>query len=360
MLDPVVVPSNRPSPRFYRGGRRITDFRGEPPAGEFEPEDWVGSTTTVAGEERAGLTVLPDGRTLADAVAADPVGWLGRRHVERFGANTRLLVKLLDPGQRLPVHAHPSAEWAFEHVARAHGKVEAWYILEPGTVHLGLRQDVDPAELRRLVDSQHTDGLLALLNEIDVRRGDAVFVPAGELHAIGEGVLILELQEPEDLSILLEWKGFELDGERDGHLGVGFDVALTAVNHQAIDPAQLVTRSGAGDVFGPRAENFFRLERIEVDGEATVDRGFGVLVVAGGGVRMGDLALPRGRTVVIPDAAGTQPLSGRGEVLVCRPPHPGTEPSRASAPPVVERADGDAALVLGLAVAGLDLLRDLG
>ena len=54
MLEPVVLASNRPSPRFYRGGRRITDFRGDAPAGEFEPEDWVGSTTTVAGEETWG------------------------------------------------------------------------------------------------------------------------------------------------------------------------------------------------------------------------------------------------------------------------------------------------------------------
>lgn len=320
MLEPVVVPSNRPSPRFYRGGRRITDFRGDAPAGEFEPEDWVGSTTTVAGEARAGLTVLPDGRTLAEAVAADPLGWLGRRHVDRFGADTRLLVKLLDPGQRLPVHAHPSAEWASQHVARAHGKVEAWYILSPGTVHLGLRQDVAPADLRRLVDGQDTDGLLALLHELEVQKDDVVFVPAGELHAIGEGVLILELQEPEDLSILLEWRGFELDGAKDGHLGVGFDLALTAVNHRAIDPAPLVTRAGSGNVFGPEADGFFRLERFVVDGDASVDRGFGVLVVVDGEVRMGDLVLPRGRTVVIPDAAGAQPLSGRGEMLVCRPP----------------------------------------
>jgi mannose-6-phosphate isomerase len=54
------------------------------------------------------------------------------------------------------------------------------------------------------------------------------YVPPGVLHAVGEGVLV-ELQEPEDLSILLEWRGFELDGERDGHLGLGFDLAPEAV-----------------------------------------------------------------------------------------------------------------------------------
>ena len=63
-----------------------------------------------------------------------------------------------------------------------------------------------------------------------------VLVPAGRLHAIGEGVLLLELQEPEDLSILLEWGGFALDGERDGHLGLGFDLALSAVDHQRSPP----------------------------------------------------------------------------------------------------------------------------
>lgn len=164
MLEPILLASNRPAPRFYLGGRRITDFRGDEPAGAYEPEDWVGSTTTVAGHATLGLTVLPDGRTLAEAVVADPEGWLGAAHVARSGADTRLLVKLLDPGQRLPVHAHPSAMWAAEHVARAHGKVEAWFILEPGEVFLGLRDDVDHATLSALVTSQDTDALLALLN----------------------------------------------------------------------------------------------------------------------------------------------------------------------------------------------------
>ena len=46
----IPVPSNRPSDRFYPVARKITDFRGEPLAGDREPEDWVASTTTVAGE----------------------------------------------------------------------------------------------------------------------------------------------------------------------------------------------------------------------------------------------------------------------------------------------------------------------
>ena len=59
--------------------------------------------------------------------------------------------------------------------------------------------------------------------------GDAVFVPAGAPHAIGDGMLIVELQEPTDLSILLEWEGFGIDDEQAATLGLGWDVALASV-----------------------------------------------------------------------------------------------------------------------------------
>ena len=50
--------------------------------------------------------------------------------------------------------------------------------------------------------------MLGALHRVPVAAGDAIFVPAGMPHAIGEGLLIVELQEPTDLSVLLEWEGF--------------------------------------------------------------------------------------------------------------------------------------------------------
>ncbi len=50
-------------------------------------------------------------------------------------------------------------------------------------------------------------------------------MPAGVVHAIESGIFVLELQEPTDLSILLEWDGFAVDGDKDGHLNLGFDKA---------------------------------------------------------------------------------------------------------------------------------------
>lgn len=336
----VILPANQPTARFYRGGERIVGFRravaegagkvavsGEEPSRLRLPEDWVASTTCLAGENSLGLTRLPDSRSLADAVTSNPFDWLGADHVGRYGADTRLLVKLLDAGERLPVHAHPDAEFAGRWLGRTHGKVEAWHLLEGGEVYLGLRESLTAAELRRLVDKQDVDALLGALHRRIVAPGDTVYVPAGTLHAIGSGVFLVELQEPEDLSVLLEWRDFELDGRTDGHLGLGFDRALEAVDLRALDDARvdsLIARADASDALLPaEAGAYFRLERIHVDGACELEPGFAVLVVIGGAVATGDGArLAAGTTAVVPHAAGRVRLVGTGTVVVARPPSP--------------------------------------
>ena len=325
-MNPIVLPSNRPAERFYRGGARISAFRGESGAAPREPEDWVGSTTTIRGEESLGLTTLPDGRVLRDAIAADPTGWLGDTHARRWGADARLLVKLLDAGQRLPVHAHPHDDFAASHLGRAHGKAEAWYILAGGTVHVGLQEDVAAETLADLVSRQDVDGLLGRLHAIEVKPGDVVWVPPGELHAIGAGVLLLELQQPEDLSILLEWEGFEIDGPAEGHLGLGFDLALTAVTRTARSLAEMVAlvhaAPPAGSVFPRDADDYFRLVRMPLHGAAVIEPGFAIVVVVRGAVDLAGQALAAGATVLVPAAAGRLEVSGEGELLVARPPAP--------------------------------------
>ncbi len=328
-MDVILLPSNRPPDRFYRGGRKITDFRGEPPAGDREPEDWVASTTALAGEESLGVTVLPDGRSLPAAIEEQPEAWLGRAHLDRFGVDTRLLVKLLDAGQRLPVHAHPHVSFAAQHLGRAHGKAEAWYIVEGGEVFLGLKQDVTADGLKSLVMSQDVDALLGMLHRVDVRPSDVVYVPPGVLHAIGEGVFLVELQEPEDLSILLEWRDFELDGERDGHLGLGFDLALEAVEcrgRSEEDIREQVRAAGFGpSVLPAAADPYFVLEHVALDGEANIDPRFTVLVLLTGEADLENerrLRLGAGSTAVAPNAFGRLVLHGRGELLACRPPRP--------------------------------------
>jgi mannose-6-phosphate isomerase len=336
---PIALAANLPE-RFYRGGAAIAAFRGLSSPGEFTPEDWIGSTTTLFGEREAGLTRLPDGRLLRDAIEADPEEWLGAAHVGAYGASTALLVKLLDAGQRLPVHAHPSRDWARRHLDCPFGKTEAWVIVEArseAVVHLGFRRDVAVDELADWVDRQDEDALVGSLHAVPVSAGDSVLVPAGCPHAVGEGVLLVELQEPTDLSVLMQWEGFALDGRADGHLGLGFDVALGCVDRsgygaerlrelQSARTAGRKLRGGARSVFPPESEPFFRAERLRPRPAVTLDQSFSVLIVVQGEGRLesasGTLPLRHGQTVLVPFAAGPLELRGELEALRCLPPAP--------------------------------------
>lgn len=331
-MRPVLLPPN-PVERFYRGGARIARFRGVMGWGEMAPEDWVGSATSVAGEAERGMARLDDGTLVADALAADPQGWLGREHVERFGADPGLLVKLLDAGERLPVHWHPGREFARSRLHSCYGKTEAWVIVQadPGAVvHLGWRRPVTRDDLMAWHGSQDVDAMLDALHRLPVTAGDTVFVPAGTPHAIGAGVLMVELQEPTDLSVLLEWKGFTDDPTGVGDLGLGAETALrsavtsalTATGLAALTSGRGEARPGAESLFPSDAEPFFRAERVR--GGASLPAAFAVVVaVEGEGRIIGrhtDVRVRRGTTLLVPHAAGDLALEGALTAIRCMPP----------------------------------------
>lgn len=331
-MRPMVLGSNRP-PRFYLGGPRIDAFRGEAPAGHDRPEDWVASTTTLFGQPVDGLTTI-GGRLLRELIREDPEAWLGREHVDRLGPEPGLLVKLLAADERLPIHAHPSRDFAQRWLSSRWGKTEAWFVLDAGRsgeVWLGWREAMDPSEVHRAVDAQESDGLLQRMNRLRVETGDAVLVPAGTAHAIGPDMLILEVQEPTDYSILLEWRGFQIDGARDGHLGLGFDVALEAVDMAAISASRLgdLVRRARVNIDLPTgllpadADLFFRAHSVS-GGDASMPAGFAVLVVTAGAGRVegvaGDpIAVRAGMSLVVPAAAGPWRLRGDVTAICCRP-----------------------------------------
>jgi len=340
----LVLPPNQPTERFYRGGPRIAAFRGTDSVRDDVPEDWIASTTPLFGEERLGLTALADGTLLRDAIRTDPVRWLGAEHVRAFGADTGLLVKLLDAGQRLPVHVHPSREDGRRLLGMAHGKTEAWLVLEGGEVHLGFAEPVERAVLDDWVARQDVDAMLAAMHRIRVEPGRSVLVPAGMPHAIGRGVFVVELQEPADASVMLEWRDFAIDGPGAGQLGLGLERSLTTVDRRgwsAESIAALVTvptrdRPVALPV---DADPFFRAEWFTDADGVELDAGFAVLIVTAGQgiVRSADESLPvaRGTVLLVPHEAGPVRLEGPLSVVRARPPAPETSP----AAPSLERSE---------------------
>jgi mannose-6-phosphate isomerase len=331
-MDPIILPSNQPPDRFYKGGPQISNFRGETYQGPRTPEDWIGSTTSCHGHSNLGKTRLPSGVLLQDGIEQHAIQWLGDDHIKAFGVDTKLLVKLLDAGQRLPIHAHPHAKWAHAQIGAAHGKAEAWYILSPGEVFLGLRKEMAKDELLDLVKKQEIETMLGLMHQVTVKEHQTVYVPPGLLHAIGEGVMVAEVQEPEDLSILLEWRDFEIDGREHGHLGLGFETILGAVETKRRtekEIAGLISNEAAlGSVLVSEANEYFVLERVRLDGQEACQAGFGIMILLEGNVELRSepgktIVMRRGGTAVILYAVGKLTLSGSAEFLIARPPKTG-------------------------------------
>ena len=329
-MQPIVLGPNMPA-MFYRGDGRIDRLRGTT-GHEDRPEDWIASVTARFGSQTDGMTWLPDGTLLAEAVASDPEAWLGTAHVARYGSDTGLLVKLLDAGQRLPVHVHPDRSFAAEHLASPHGKTEAWVVLEAdpdAAVYLGFSRDVEAAELAGWARDQDIDAMLAVTNRVPVSAGDTVLCPAGTPHAISAGILVVELQEPADLSIMLEWSTFSLP-EGAATLGLPLDEALACIDRHACPLDRLkelhgrTLNSGIGSLLPDEAAPFFIAERVDTRVSRHLSHSYSVLVVTAGRGHLAtedgsSLLIRRGSTVVIPYSAGSAVLSGDVEGVRCLP-----------------------------------------
>ena len=340
-LQPLRMADNR-VPVYYAGGANISAFRGS--SGADGPEDWVASLTALPSAllppgvpADTGVSRTPDGGSLRELVAADPGGWLGRRLAMAFDGESALLVKLLDAGERLPVHCHPTRDFARRHLASVFGKTEGWVIMSArpdARIWLGLRDGVDRADLRRWIDAQDAGPMLAAMNELPVQPGQVVYVPSGLPHAIGPGIMLTELQEPTSFSVLAEHGPFGVS-ENAATLGLGWNVALSCfdlggyagrLDELLPDPAvRRVPGGTVEELFPAPAAEFFRALRVSCDDEVRLDEpSFAVVIVTAGRGRLtwpgGELPAAAGDTYVVPFGAGAVGFGGAMQALVCLPP----------------------------------------
>ena len=107
-----------------------------------------------------------------------------------------LLIKLIDANDRLSVQVHPDDIYAKANGLDA-GKTEMWYIVdckEGARLVYGLKSDTKPS-FDDIEKANQNGSLIDMLNFVDVHRGDCFFIPAGLVHAIGEGIVIAEIQQ---------------------------------------------------------------------------------------------------------------------------------------------------------------------
>lgn len=159
----------------------------------------IGEAWLTGDECRVGNGPLA-GRTLAELSREFGADLLGEAtsNQSRFP----LLIKFLFPRDKLSVQVHPDDQAAAA-VGQPCGKTECWYVLkaEAGSqIGLGLRPGTSKAEVERAIREVRME---QLLNWIDVREGDLIYVDAGTVHAIGPGAVIVETQQNSDTTYRL-------------------------------------------------------------------------------------------------------------------------------------------------------------
>lgn len=202
------------------GGRRLERVFGRAlPAGARVGESWE------IADHGADVSVVADGpwagRGLDEIVRGDARRVLGSAFAAARLDRFPLLVKALDASKNLSIQVHPPDGYASVHEGGGPGKTELWYVAdadEGAGVLCGLRDGVGREAVLRALEEERLPECLRL---IPVKKGDAIFVPAGRIHAVCAGVLVIEIEENSDITYrLYDWgrKG------RPMHRGKGLDV----------------------------------------------------------------------------------------------------------------------------------------
>ncbi len=234
--------------RTYPGGKKldVMEEKDNPEDTHF-PEDWIGSTTRAINKGREHLTeeglakVTLSGETviLKDLCEKEPEALLGAKHVEKYGAVTQFLLKFLDSAIRLHIQCHPTIPFAKKYLNSNVGKTEAYVILgirdevKKPYIYMGFQHPPKPEDFKRMIEEQDTDAILSCFDKIPIKPGDVFMVPGGMPHAIGEGVFMIEIMEPSDLAVRIEFErgGYVLPKE-SRFMNRGIDFALSMFNYE--------------------------------------------------------------------------------------------------------------------------------
>lgn len=145
---------------------------------------------------------------------------VGEMIYEKYNVDFPLLLKIIDAKDYLSVQVHPNDQLAKEKHNLKFGKSEMWYVLEAdenSELVLGFNTELDAESLRKIIEENR---LKEVLNFVKVKKGDVINIPAGMVHALGNGILIAEIQQTSDITYrLYDWDRVDNEGNmRDLHI----------------------------------------------------------------------------------------------------------------------------------------------
>lgn len=242
-----------------------------------------------------------------------------------------VLIKLIDAHDDLSIQVHPDDAYA-EKNGLVSGKTELWYILDAekdAFIYYGFSREVSREELKLHVEKKT---LPQILNRVPVRRGDVFFIESGVIHAIGAGILLMEVQQNSNTT----YRVFDYDRrDASGNLReLNLDAALEVVDRNVIGRAAIhpPIEVRNGYIFSRLMQcPHFTVDRLDVKTSAECVCGedsFVSIVITRGTGRIlfdnkqfgtnGEMQINKGDSIFLPAGVGKFRIQGQCEAFITR------------------------------------------
>ena len=313
---------------YLWGGHRLVEEYGIDYPGEVCAEAWTLSChkdgeSVVCSDESANDNFAGaskyDGMTLSEVIRECGKEILGT-NCKQFD-DFPILIKLIDAKRPLSIQVHPDDIYALKNEGQ-YGKTEMWYILEAkegAFLYEGFDHVISKGEFEERIKN---NTLEEVLHKVYVKRGDVIFISPGTLHAIGEGIVIAEIQQNSNVTYrIYDYGRLGADGKpRQLHIKQSIDVTK-------LEPPAEYKAEGGQLASCP----YFQVDAIEVkEGdsyELNVDSSSFVNLLAIEGsacVSASDneqkMHLSKGESLFIPAGVGNVKIEGESCVILTRIP----------------------------------------
>lgn len=291
---------------------------------------WGGENWQVSGVE-GDISVVSNGflksNNLQELIEVYMGELVGDSVFNKYGIEFPVLVKFIDARDTLSIQVHPDDRLATGRHG-AYGKTEMWYVVDcaPGaSLYVGFNRKVSREEYLAAVAA---GTLPALLNKVEVKPGDAYFIPAGTIHALGGGIVVAEIQQTSDVTYRVDdWGRTDDEGmPRELHT----ELAVDAIDFGAPQDHDITRAPVANAAVELKKCPYFTTNLIELDGalgrdyaaldsfvmyvcvegEFTVRTGQGGTADAGQGEK-----IARGESILLPSVIDAAILEGRARLL---------------------------------------------
>ncbi len=295
---------------YIWGGTNLIEKYNKVYEGEVLAESWElschkdGDSIIANGEHK--------GKSLRKYIEESGKEVLGE-NCQRFD-DFPILIKFIDAKDNLSIQVHPKNDYALKN-EKQYGKTEVWYVTdckEGAFLYFGFNRDITKEEFEKRIKE---NTLLEVLNKVEVKKGDVLFIEAGTIHAIGKDIIIAEIQQNSNVTYRV------YDYGRVDAQGNGRELHV----EKALDVTNLSKQAEPKSVFPHIAKcDYFTVDKVEIKGEtfaseAKKESFVSVLIIEGTGyIKLEDTTLEvrKGDSIFIEANTGIYKLEGELEALI--------------------------------------------